>query len=67
MDDLFATVSIKFNNRDEFNSAIAMNTFADDIGHSDMVLVYSKKNTYFRDRFAGFLNLQGIYNFYIKD
>jgi len=60
MEDLFKTFKIKFTDRDDFNKAVDMNNLADDIGHSDMIFIYSKK--YFRDRFAGYLSTMGITN-----
>lgn len=58
MEDLFETHKIFFTDRKEFEKAIAMNHLAIDIGYSDMILVYD--NEFFRDRFFGFLNIEGF-------
>ena len=60
MEDIFKTFKIKFSDRDDFNKALGMNHLACDVGHADMVLVYT--NEYFRDRVAGFLATSGIEN-----
>ena len=57
MKDLYKTFSICFTDRADFDTALGLNHLADDVGHSDMILKYS--NEFFRDRFAGFLQLQG--------
>lgn len=58
MEELFKTFRIRFKDRDVFNEALEMNHLADDVGYSDMVLVYT--NEFFRDRFGGFLLTKGV-------
>ena len=58
MNDLFKTFAIQFKDRGEFHKALKFNTFADDVGHSDMILNYSNK--FYRDRFVGFLATIGF-------
>lgn len=58
MEYIFRTFNIRFHGCDSFNKALDMNHLADDIGHSDMVLVYS--NEFFRDRFVRFLTINEI-------
>ena len=60
MDNLFKTFQIRFTDRNDFIMAILMNNLSDDISHSDMILTYS--NEFFRDRFVGFLKMEGITN-----
>ncbi len=58
MEELFKTYIIKFKDRREFNAALELNHLADDIGHADMILIYTKP--FFRDRVAGYLSSLGF-------